>query len=1198
MRNCSIRSTCRFVLIGAALFAVGLCGSQVSAATYYVRVSGSDSNNGLAPAAAFNSMSKAAQVVTNGDTVYVGGGTHIGTVTLDGIHQSTAKLSFIADTTGAYTGDAGPVIVSNNYLAVVNCNYVEFTGFTFRNPTIRYVVWKGSYEGLFKDCTFETSTQPLLIKDGSVQFDNCQLTGFTTDAFFVDGEAVLTLLNSRITGCGGDGIEIAKTARVVLNGTTIEQSVGDGIKVARTATYTDDGVVGSSGTVTERLIAGKYRITAGAGMLDGYDSSVGPYGGSNSGLPIDVYGNTLVSATASVPVTGNVFYGPGGSASVPNLTGTISQLSSVITMPAIDVGDAATNNNNATIPLTSQGRNSYSGGNLTVSYSGDILDLPPGKYYFGQVTISGGALLRISGPTTIYVTNRVTLSGGSVANPSQKPSDLTLLVTGTLVSLTGSASLHAAIYAPNATVETSGSASIYGMVVANEVIANGSGGIHMDKALAGYAATVQGLSAVPSSPAPPVGWTAITEGTVDLTNSTLQTNRRAINVETAQSVAARTSRFLNNTDWGLCLNGPFDLDTNTISGNTVGGLWLKAAANGSFTLKKQTIANNPQYGIYLDNCTATLDATNLDNLTFTTSSDYIVAAQGGAVTLNGVTLKNGLTAAVFACGGTTLTVSGANITNSKYGILVDHSTATVTNTTLSANEIGLYAVQAPTLSVTGTTTLSNNTAWGAKVDLTSSTGTTTTFSGATVSGNANGISIIGASNATVTLPNTSIFNNTTDGLRFDNSTLSLSAAATSGLQITNAMYGIDSVNSTLTLDSVSLSGHSVAAVYASGGNLTVNTSTLSGSNYGISANGCGNATIDTCTLSGNAAGLYASQNTNLLVNNSTFTGNTQWGATVTPKTGAGLSAIFSGCTIYSNVGGITLVNAANGQVSLRSGTVIRDNTNSGLHFATSNVTVNDQAGGTAWQTLRNGYGISAAGSTLTLAGLNIEQSVLYGVYCQDSTVSLTSSTVSGNGGVYADAANHSLTVASTTFNALASAGWGVARYGGNLDISNCVLNGFAGGVYLATSFSGDQAAVNNCTLVNLTSNGVYLASGDATVRNTILVGGSGAQGLTQASGQLTHSNNLLDGFGTPFSGTAVDASELLTNPRFVDAASGDFRLAKGSPAINAGADLTVNGITIDILGNARPTHTVFEIGAYEYTQDAGSLRILSWKETR
>ena len=94
---------------------------------------------------------------------------------------------------------------------------------------------------------------------------------------------------------------------------------------------------------------------------------------------------------------------------------------------------------------------------------------------------------------------------------------------------------------------------------------------------------------------------------------------------------------------------------------------------------------------------------------------------------------------------------------------------------------------------------------------------------------------------------------------------------------------------------------------------------------------------------------------------------------------------------------------------------------------------------------------------------------------------------------------------------------------------------------------------------------------------------------------MSHTHNLIDGFATAFDGTTADDTELVKSARFVDTAAGDFHLAKGSPAINAGADLGIISPT-DLDGNPRPSFHVFEIGAYEFTSPNGSFRVLDWRE--
>jgi hypothetical protein len=87
-------------------------------------------------------------------------------------------------------------------------------------------------------------------------------------------------------------------------------------------------------------------------------------------------------------------------------------------------------------------------------------------------------------------------------------------------------------------------------------------------------------------------------------------------------------------------------------------------------------------------------------------------------------------------------------------------------------------------------------------------------------------------------------------------------------------------------------------------------------------------------------------------------------------------------------------------------------------------------------------------------------------------------------------------------------------------------------------------------------------------------------------------NNIFAGRGTVLQGPGTQTSNLIaTDPKFVDRAGGDYHLASGSPAIDAGTDpgeghgfaLTPRFEANGQLGRkARPMHDKIDIGAYEY----------------
>lgn len=133
------------------------------------------------------------------------------------------------------------------------------------------------------------------------------------------------------------------------------------------------------------------------------------------------------------------------------------------------------------------------------------------------------------------------------------------------------------------------------------------------------------------------------------------------------------------------------------------------------------------------------------------------------------------------------------------------------------------------------------------------------------------------------------------------------------------------------------------------------------------------------------------------------------------------------------------------------------------------------------------------------------------------------------------------------------------------------------------SNSGDITVLNNTVLNSSTQSGISLPK-DArryVVRNN-LTDGIGVDRKADAS-EITLENNLYTGLTWSMSPDEIGKGGIIEkdlSKLFVDPAGGDYRLRPGSPAIDAGCDVSA-AVPTDIVGTQRPQGAGFDIGCYE-----------------
>jgi Flp pilus assembly protein TadG len=177
------------------------------------------------------------------------------------------------------------------------------------------------------------------------------------------------------------------------------------------------------------------------------------------------------------------------SGSSVDITGEIGNRLTPLNLPPVDASSAQGNNNNSSLsryrdpdgtgwidPINQQGDFHLTGG--------ASFDLPPGTYYFRNMTMLGGSTLNITGKTTIYMTGDLKREGGaSVNNNTQLASNLSIKMTGGTASISSNNVFYGVIYGPNTDINYSGTADFFGAIVGKTLTISGDATAHYDEAL-------------------------------------------------------------------------------------------------------------------------------------------------------------------------------------------------------------------------------------------------------------------------------------------------------------------------------------------------------------------------------------------------------------------------------------------------------------------------------------------------------------------------------------------------------------------------------------------------------------------------------------------------------------------------------------------------------------------------------------------
>ena len=209
----------------------------------FVRIAGNDGNDGLSPATAVQTLSRALKMVAPGSTVYVGPGQYSGMVTVHNFGGTSGfPLRLVADTKGTHTGDAaGPVELNAggavSSMLIENSTNVIVDGFTLTGAMPQVLPKKltasaielraGSDHSTVRNCVIigNGPADGMRIRASGVLVFNNLISNIFHGVEISGSVTGVTLINNTIAISGATGISLTLNAGIAPSGTILKNNI-------------------------------------------------------------------------------------------------------------------------------------------------------------------------------------------------------------------------------------------------------------------------------------------------------------------------------------------------------------------------------------------------------------------------------------------------------------------------------------------------------------------------------------------------------------------------------------------------------------------------------------------------------------------------------------------------------------------------------------------------------------------------------------------------------------------------------------------------------------------------------------------------------------------------------------------------------------------------------------------------------------